>query len=434
MTGPLYKTVSALAAEPTGAAARPLFSGCWLHYNGPGSSGFGVKRTAMLLPESAMLMVSPMGCGRSGSVVAERFGFSDRMFYLDIDDRSAASGAYLGEIPKAVKYIAGLGRFKAVLLCMTCIDALTGTDLAGIGKKSEREAGIRVTTTFMDPIVRDGNFGPMVQVRQAITDCFEGGAPEHDAVNVLGTFAPVPEGSELASVLRGAGIARIRTAAGCGTFEELRAMGRSRFNLVIHPQAAASGEALRRRLGMEYCPLFTAFTPEHIRENYAKLGAFAGTALQTARYAEAAERELCAFRADFAGKRVAVGEAVAGSPFEIASALIGAGIEVPFVFRDMVLPSDAEAIQRLAAAAPETKIYSGVHPGTFAEAENFAEADAAVGLDAGYFLKGAASAAWPFEETHWGFDALMTLLSILRRGFVSPEPHRSQMRGTYLTV
>jgi hypothetical protein len=34
----------------------PLFEGCWLHYNGPGSSGYGVKRTAMLMPETAMLM------------------------------------------------------------------------------------------------------------------------------------------------------------------------------------------------------------------------------------------------------------------------------------------------------------------------------------------------------------------------------------------
>jgi len=434
MTEPRFVTVSELADKPQGGGSRPLLGGCRLHYNGPGSTGFGVKRTAMLLPESAMLMVSPMGCGRSGSVVAEKFGFADRMFYLNLDDRSVASGAYLERIPEAVKTIAGLGTFKAVLICMTCIDALTGTDLEGIGRSAARAAGIRVATTFMDPIVRDGRFGPMVQVRQAIAGCFEGGEPQPGAVNVLGTFAPVPAQSELAQVLRGAGIDSVRTAAGCRTFGELEQMGRSRCNLVIHHQAAACGEDLEKRLGMPFIRLLTAFGPEQIAADYARLGAFLGAQLRTDRYAESARRALERFSADFSGKRIAVGEAVCGSPFDIAAALVSAGIRVPFVFRDMVLPSDGAAIRRLRALAPDTPVYSGVDPGTFTASRSLPQADMALGLDAGYFLKNAVSVAWPFEETHFGFDALVSLLALLRRGFEAPETHRAQMRGSYLTV
>jgi hypothetical protein len=43
---------------------------------------------------------------------------------------------------------------------MTCLDALLGTDLAGLGKRIGREADISVVTAFMDPIVREGNYGP----------------------------------------------------------------------------------------------------------------------------------------------------------------------------------------------------------------------------------------------------------------------------------
>ena len=203
-----FRTIKQLASEERQNKSVSVFGGCWLHYNGPGSSGFGVKRTAMLLPESAMLMVGPMGCSRSGTVVAEKYGFAHRMFYLHLDDRSISLGTYLKRIPDAVQYIKDLGQFKAVLICMTCLDALLGTDLAGLGRKISAQAGIPVTTTFMDPIVRDGNYGPMVQVRQAITNCFEAreNVPEgKDAINLLGTFAPLENGSELFALLAGTG-------------------------------------------------------------------------------------------------------------------------------------------------------------------------------------------------------------------------------------
>ncbi|MBR4159956.1 MAG: hypothetical protein IKT97_07905, partial [Spirochaetia bacterium] len=150
-----FRTIGQLSCSERQNKSVSVFGGCWLHYNGPGSSGFGVKRTAMLLPESAMLMVGPMGCSRSGTVVAEKYGFAHRMFYLHLDDRSISLGSYLKKIPEIVQYIKELGEFKAVLICMTCLDALLGTDLAGLGKKISRQVGIPVTTTFMDPIVRD---------------------------------------------------------------------------------------------------------------------------------------------------------------------------------------------------------------------------------------------------------------------------------------
>lgn len=434
MTAPRFKTAAELLALPASDAPRRLFEGCHLHYNGPGSSGFGVKRTAMLMPETAMLMVSPMGCGRSGTAVAERFGFAERMFYLELDDRTVASGSYLAKIPEAVRYIAGLGRFRAVLICMSCIDALTGTDLAGIGRRAAAESGIAVTTTFMDPIVRDGNFGPMVQVRQAITACFEGGEKRPDRLNLLGVFAPPEENGELSSLARIAGIGRVLSVAGCRTFGELRAMGRSGGNLIVNRQAAACGADLQKRLHMPYLESHTQYTPDGIARAYGELGAFLGAELPFTEYEDAARAALADFSARRAGKRVAVGEAVCGSPFDIACLLLAVGLEVPFVFRNVVFPSDREALERLCALAPETRVYSGVHPDTFFAPEELPEADLALGADAGYFLKSAACAAWPWERTYFGFEALRELLSLLDAGFERPAGFREQTQGSYLTV
>ena len=432
-----FRTIGELASEKRQNKSVPVFGGCWLHYNGPGSSGYGVKRTAMLLPESAMLMVGPMGCSRSGTVVAEKFGFAHRMFYLHLDDRSISLGTYLKRIPEAVQYIKDLGQCKVVIICMTCLDALLGTDLAGLGRKISRQVGIPVTTTFMDPIVRDGNYGPMVQVRQAITNCFEApekGSESKTAINLLGTFAPLDAESELPTLLAVAGINEIKTVAGCSSFEELQKMGGSRANIIVHPQAAACGADLEKRLSMPYIKLFTSYVPEIIEENYKKLGAFLAFDLDVGKLRKAAEKAIKEFAQKYSGKKIAVGEAVCGNPFDIALMLLDAGIEVPFVFRDMIHPEDWALIEILNKVAPGLKVYSGVHPTTAAFPATLPSADLMLGLDAGYYNQSAISAAWPFDRTFYGFDGIHALLGIMDTAFTSPKGHREQMKGTYLTV
>lgn len=432
-----FRTIRQLASEERQNKSVPVFGGCWLHYNGPGSSGFGVKRTAMLLPESAMLMVGPMGCSRSGTVVAEKYGFAHRMFYLHLDDRSISLGTYLKRVPEAVQYIKDLGKFKAVLICMTCLDALLGTDLAGLGKKISSQVGIPVTTTFMDPIVRDGNYGPMVQVRQAITNCFEAqenATGNNTAINLLGTFAPLEKESELFTLLEGTGISEVKTVAGCKTFEQLQNMGSSRANIIVHPQAAACGTDLEKRLGMPYIKLYTSYVPEIIEENYKKLGAFLKTDICCEKEKKAAENRIKKFVLKHKGKKIAVGEAVCGNPFDIALMLIDAGIDVPFVFRDMIHPEDWDLIAALNKKAPELKVYSGVHPTTAACPSSLPQADLMLGLDAGYYNQKAISAAWPFDRTFYGFDCINALLDIMDTAFSDPKGHKEQMKGTYLTV
>jgi nitrogenase molybdenum-cofactor synthesis protein NifE len=162
-------------------------------------------------------------------------------------------------------------------------------------------------------------------------------------------------------------------------------MGDSRANIIVHPQAAASGEDLEKRLHMPYIKLLTSYIPEKIDENYKKLGEFLGCRLDFRPYKEQASEKIGVFSRKYSGARIAVGEAVCGSPFDIAHFLLSCGVQVPFVFRDMVQPWDREAIEKLNAIAPDLLVYSGVHPSTFQFRRSLPQADMLMGLDSGYF-------------------------------------------------
>lgn len=385
-----------------------------------------------------MLMIAPMGCSRSGTVPAEEFGFSGRMFYLHIDDRSMASGAYLKQAREATRHIADTGEFKGLLICMTCLDALAGTDAVSLAKSIARETELTVTSTFMDPIARDGNFGPMVQVRKAITDCIvpDDGADKTPAVNLLGVFAQPAPGSELYETLAPAGVTKIRTVAGCETLAELRAMSSARLTIAVHSQALHSAADLEKRLGIPYIKALTSYNLDRIDEQYAEIFARLGSPADGAAAPRraAAEEALARFADDFRGKRIAVGEAIHGSPFDIARMLLRAGVEVPFVFRDMIRPDDRDDIRALAEIAPELRVYSGVDPATCSAPEDLPETDIALGLDAGYFTPDAVSIGWDFGETSFGYEGIERLIRVIRDGCADPHTHREQMRGTYLTV
>lgn len=432
--GPAHITAEALAARNDLKEFRAAIPGCHLHYNGPGDAGFGMKRTCMLLPECAMLMVSPCGCGRSGTVVGEQNDFAKRIFYLCMDDRDIASGRYLRVVPEALARIELTLHPRVILICMTCIDALMGTDLAGLCREWQEKCAARLTSCFMDPIVRESKHAPMVQMHEAIYACLVPADKEPNSMNLLGNFAPLSGGSELRPVLHGAGIRTLRELPACRTFLQFSEMSRAGKNLVLNWQSEAAAEMLQKRLGTPFLSVETCYAPCRAAVQYERIADFLGHPLEYAREQARATEARAAFTARHRGLRIAVGEAVSGNPFEIALTLLEAGAEVPFVFRGMLREEDRPYLAALAERAPRLPIYSGVHPSTFFDASALPAADAVLGLDAGYFCPEAISISWSREETHFGMEAGEALLARIDEALAHPAAHRGQMHGTYLTV
>ncbi|MBQ3974537.1 MAG: oxidoreductase, partial [Lachnospiraceae bacterium] len=122
-----------------------------LAFNSPGAEGFGVKRAGLSVPGSVMLIVSPGCCGRNTSSISTLPGYENRFFYLLMDETDLVTGRHLKRIPAAVEAIClGLDtKPSVVMICITCVDALLGTDMERVCRKAQERAGVPVRPCYM---------------------------------------------------------------------------------------------------------------------------------------------------------------------------------------------------------------------------------------------------------------------------------------------
>ncbi len=373
-----YYTTAQLAARGSGDIPRELVSNTHLIYsspatlafNSPGAEGYGVKRAGLAVPDSVMLIVSPGCCGRNTSAISRMPGYEDRFFYLTMDQTDLVTGRHLKKIPKSVAEICrGLEergrRPRVVMICITCVDALLGTDMERICRRAqEKVPGVRVQPCYMYALTREGRKPPMVHVRQSIYDLLEPRKKKASSVNILGFFAPVEEGeqgSEFFPLLRQAGIRKIRQIGSCADYNEFLSMAEANFNLVLNPEARPAAYDLQERLGIPFIELGRFYQIDRIRAQYAALGRVLDTVFEDEEWEKEALQAAETFRQRFPGAVFSIGEAMNGNPFELACALIRQGFAVREIFGTVGKDSYVW-INLLAQLSPDTRIYSNLHP------------------------------------------------------------------------
>lgn len=432
--GSEFKTVAEILMRGNLDRNRRSIENCHLHFNGPGAAGFGVKRTAMLLPESVMLLVAPSCCGRHGTVTGSKDGFDDRMFYLKITERDLVTGKYLSRIPEAAELVARRNP-KVIFLSMTCVDAILGTDLARIAAEVEERTGIRTVGSFMDPIAREGRRAPMVSVQAAIYGALEQADRDEKAVNIVGNFVPVNERSEIYGILKDKGYDTIRQISSCSTYEEYMKMAEADLNVVINPQAVAAAEMMKKELGIPYVHMKNAYGPDRIEEELLKLG------VSLYEEKEHLKKSLLAFKEAHGSLSVGIGEAVNGSNMELALTFLEAGLDVRYVFKNILTDYDIEMMEKISNINPDVRIYSGVHPsmnggGKYPanDRPDILHADITIGLDAGYLDQKSIAVCWSMENQDFGYSGMEALLDEMEEKIKYPLPLKEQIHGSYLTV
>ena len=385
-----------------------------LAFNSPGAQGFGVKRAGLAVPGSVMLLVAPGCCGRNTQLLHAPGGLGEKFFFLLQDDTDIVTGRHLNKISKAVKEVVDSLEEKpsCVMICITCVDALLGTDMERVCRKASGFSGVPVLPCYMYALTREGRIPPMVAVRKTVYSLLEPAKKDPKAVNLLGEFAPYDDSCEIYPLLKSIGIERIREISRCENFEEYKRMAEANFNLILNPESRHAAEDIRKRLNIPSIELSRVYQIDKIHHQYELLGSALGVTFDDRKYKEEAEAAVNTFNEKHGSLRFAVGEWVNGDPFEMALSLIRYGHQVTEIY-GTVTDANFVYIKNLAKESPETKIFTNLSPTMLNYDCCEITADVSIGKDAGFYNISCPNVPFNEENKPFGYAGVKKLFCLL---------------------
>ncbi len=386
-----------------------------LAFNSPGALGFGVKRAGLAIPGSVMLLVSPGCCGRNTMMLDQPGGLGDRFFYLLQDETDIVTGRHLDHISEAVcEVVDSLDeRPSAVMICITCVDALLGTDMERVCSRASKEAGVPVLPCYMYALTREGRMPPMVSVRKTVYSLLKKRERDPRAVNLLGEFAPFDDRIELYEILKNLGVKTVREISRCKDFDEYLSMAEANFNIILNPESRPAAEDLKERLGIPSLELTRVYQIDKIQKQYELLGAALGKKTDDGAWYEDAAGAVEDFNKNFPDTSFAVGEWSNADPFELSLALLRFGHRVTEIY-GTVTDVNFIYVKKIAALSPATRIYSNLSPTMINYNCTGSVADVSIGQDAAYYHPECPNVPWNAENKPFGYEGLRDLFLALK--------------------
>jgi len=385
-----------------------------LAFNSPGAEGFGVKRAGLAVPGSIMLIVAPGCCGRNTSMISSMKEYNNRFFYLCMDETDIVTGRHLKKIPKAVASICESLEKKpsVVMICITCVDALLGTDMERVCRKAEEKAGLPVRPCYMYALTREGRKPPMVHVRQSLYSLLEPGHKKGNVVNLLGYFSPLVDDCELYTLLQEAGVKTIHEISRCEDFEEYKKMSEANFNLVLHPEARFAAEDFHDRLKIPFIELRRLYQIDKIGSQYQAFGAALGIEFHAEEQKKQAQKAIESFRKVCPDPVFAVGECANADPFELSLALVKYGFKVAEIY-GTITGENFIYIRQLKKLSPQTKIFSNMEPTMLYYDPAESGVTLTIGKDACYYHPNTKGIHWNEERQPFGYAGVRRLFEAL---------------------
>ena len=383
-------------------------------FNSPGAEGFGVKRAGLAVPGSIMLIVAPGCCGRNTSMISSMKEYNNRFFYLCMDETDIVTGRHLKKIPKAVASICESLEKKpsVVMICITCVDALLGTDMERVCRKAEEKAGLPVRPCYMYALTREGRKPPMVHVRQSLYSLLEPGHKKGNVVNLLGYFSPLVDDCELYTLLQEAGVKTIHEISRCEDFEEYKKMSEANFNLVLHPEARFAAEDFHDRLKIPFIELRRLYQIDKIGSQYQAFGAALGIEFHAEEQKKQAQEAIESFRKVCPDPVFAVGECANADPFELSLALVKYGFKVAEIY-GTITGENFIYIRQLKKLSPQTKIFSNMEPTMLYYDPAESGVTLTIGKDACYYHPNTKGIHWNEERQPFGYAGVRKLFEAL---------------------
>ena len=400
---------------PFNLSAHLIYSSpATLAFNSPGAEGFGVKRAGLAIPGSIMLIVSPGCCGRNTSILSAMRPYHERFFYLTMEETDILTGRHLKMIPEAIKEICDTLSQKpsVVMVCITCVDALLGTDMERVCRKSEELVELPVRPCYMYALTREGRKPPMVHVRQSIYSLLQPRKKKGNVVNLLGYFSPVIDNCELYTYLQSAGVKTIHEISRSEDFEDYLSMAEANFNLVLHPEARFAAQDFHEKLNIPSIELRRMYQLDKIQNQYHALAQTLGVTFDDTNDYRAASETIERFKTLHPDTVFAVGEWLNADPFELSLALVRYGFKVSEIY-GTITEDNFAFIRLLAKLSPDTKVYSNTEPTMLYYADTNSDVTVSIGKDAGYYHPACPNIPWNDEKQPFGYAGVCLLFKRL---------------------
>ncbi len=414
-----YYTVKELAAkekipEIFDTGAHLIYSSpATLAYNSPGAQGFGVKRAGLTMPESVMLIVSPGCCGRNTSAITVNEQYKHRYFYYLLDETDIVTGRHLSKIPEAVKEIVDFlaVKPKVVMICITCVDALLGTDMERVCKQCEEVAKVKVRPCYMYALTREGRRPPMVHVRESLYSLLEKQKKDPRTVNLLGFFAPLDDDCELYRYLKDIGMHHIYELSRMTTYADFTKMSQANFNLILHPEARAAAENMRKALNIGSIELTRFYQVEYVHRQYQALAKALGVTIDDQEDYEKTKAVIETMKS-YQNISIAIGETGNYDPLELALALVSYGFQVKEIYATLQ-DYQLRYLSALSSLSPATKVYCNNEP-TMLYYDTESSIDLTIGKDAAYYHPKARHLDFNEDRQPYGYQAIQLLFSKMK--------------------
>lgn len=382
-----------------------------LDFNSPGAQGFGVKRAGLAIPKSIMLLISPGCCGRNTTAIAAADKFGERFAYLLLDENDIVTGKHLKKIPEAVAAFVKSRPTEpsCVMLCITCVDALLGTDMERVCRKASQKVNLPVLPSYMYALTRDSRRPPMTAIRKTVYSLLKPAEKNPAAVNLLGFFAPLQD-SELFKILNKLGIKQVNELAKTKNMAEYQQLATANFNLILNPEAREAADFMAKALAIPSIELKRLYQIDKIAAQYKGLANVLGMTINDTSYYEQAQRTIDKFVAKHSKLRLAIGSRLNANSFELALAMASYGLTVDEIY---AVPQKADFfyIKRLGVLSPATKIFTNLSPSMVNFNPLNSQVNFTLGADANYYYPAINGISWNDEQQPFGYQAVIDLFN-----------------------
>ena len=393
-----------------------------------------------LVPESYQLFVSPAACGRHGALAARMEDRKSRVSYLFLSEEDIVSGGYEDSIIKsAEKLLVHLKRKgkmpKVLMIFVSCIDDLLGTDHdALLMQLAEEFQDVRFTFAHMNPTSTDTGVPPAVNIQNKDYALLDKRKDRDNGVNLIGNLAPLRGNSELFSVLRDMGASYVRHISDYTTFAEYQEMAKSQLNLVTAPTGKYASAQMEKKLGIPFEMALTSFQIDCVKETYDSIAKRMGVACPDFLIYEEKCKSIIKETAQALGDMEIIidGETIT-RPFDLAKALLEAGMKVRCVYEQKVLPSDETNFNWVRENHPEVMILQPQHPKTTV-CEKFGVDCLSIGFSAAYISGAKHVLDIAGQHGLYGYQGIMDLMGMIQEAAKKEVDLKQLLEDTVLVV